>query len=64
MLLQNVRKLCQARGITLYRLEHDLGFGNGTVRKWEWITPRVDRVKQVADYFGVTVDFLMKEGNQ
>lgn len=62
MLLQRIKALCTRNGITIYRLERDLDFGNGTIRSWEDSTPGSDKLKKVADYFHVTVDELMKDG--
>lgn len=60
-MLQRIKALCTEKGITIYRLERDLGFGNGTARKWKNSVPGSDKLKRIADYFGVTVDELLKE---
>ena len=46
------------------KLEKAVGLGNGVIGKWQNSSPRVDSVKLVADFFGVTVDDLLadKEG--
>lgn len=61
MLFENVNALCKKHGTALYKLEKELGFGNGALYKWAEQTPSVDRVKAVADYFGVTVDALLAD---
>lgn len=61
MIYLNIKKLCAEKGISIARLEREVGLGNATVRGWESSVPHVDRVKMVADYFGVTVDDLLKE---
>ena len=61
MILRKVVELCEKKGISVYRLENDLEFANGTIRKWNNAKPRADKLKAVADYFGVTVDELLKE---
>jgi transcriptional regulator with XRE-family HTH domain len=48
-------------GITISKLEAEMGFGSSTIRKWATSAPSVDKLKKVADYFGVTVDELLKE---
>lgn len=60
-MLEQIKRLCTKKGITIFRLERDLGFGNGTVRGWATANPQSDKLKRVADYFGVTVDELLKE---
>lgn len=45
--------------MTVKQLERELGFANGTLRRWDDISPGVDRVLAVADYFCVPIEFLM-----
>lgn len=59
MLIENVRRKCRERGITLAELERATGIGNGVIARWEGSSPRVDNVQKVAEYFGVTVDELL-----
>ena len=61
MLLENISKLCKERGITFAELERETGLGNGTVRRWGEMNPRVDLLKKVADYFCVTLDEIMSK---
>ena len=61
MILQNIKRLCEANDITFAKLEREAGLGNGTISRWGDGKPRVDKLKLVADYFHVTVDFLLKE---
>ena len=58
-LLGRIRRLCETTGDTLASLEKKLGFGNATIRKWDDATPSGDRLSKVADYFGVSVDYLL-----
>lgn len=51
--------LATERGLGLATLDSILGFGNGTIGKWDKFNPSADKLKIVADYFGVTVDFLL-----
>lgn len=60
-MLEQIRGLCTEKGITIFQLERDLDFGNGTVRKWKNSAPGSDKLKRVADYFGVTVDALLRK---
>lgn len=58
MVYTAIVNLCKERGISISRLERDLGLGNATIRGWSKSSPRVDNLRLVADYFGVTVDSL------
>ena len=61
MLLENVKRLCYQHRISIWALEKAIGVGNGTIGKWGNRSPRVETLTKVADYFGVTVDDLLKE---
>lgn len=54
-----VKKLAQKRGITLKQLSEKLEFGESTIYKWKNQAPKTEYLESVADYFGVTVDFLL-----
>ena len=59
MLLDNIKKLCSQKRISLSQLESDVKLGKKTVFRWNEVSPSVDKLKRVADYFGVTVDELL-----
>ena len=59
MLYQNIVVLCKGKGISISKLEKETGLGNGTVGRWEKSSPSVENVKKVADYFEVSVDYLI-----
>lgn len=54
-----IKELCRKRGVSIARLERDLNIGNGTIAKSSSSFMRSDRLKQVADYFGVSMEYLM-----
>ena len=59
-LYDRIQKLCEERKISIARLESDCGFSNSTIKKWKATsTPGVDKIKAIAQYFGVTVDYLL-----
>lgn len=57
-LYEKIKLLAKERKISIRKLEEDLGYGNGTIRRWETTSPGFDKVEKVADYFGVTTDYL------
>lgn len=61
MLLDVIKARCEEKGITIAQLEREAHISNGVVRRWGTLNPRLDNLKAVADYFGVTVDELLKE---
>lgn len=60
-MLANIQKLCQEAGISIPKLEKELGFGNGAIYKWPTNIPSIDKVQKVANYFGVTIDDLLSD---
>lgn len=55
-----VNALCAERGISITKLASELGFSSSTPNNWRDMAglPRAKTVKAVADYFGVSVDYL------
>ena len=58
-LKERIKELANTEGISLPALESELGFGNGTIVKWDKSTPNAEKLNAVAQYFGVTMDYLM-----
>lgn len=54
-----IKELANAKGLSLPNLESELGFGSGTIVKWDKSTPNVDKLQKVANYLGVTIDYLV-----
>ena len=58
-LRDTIKGLCKERNISLSKLETELGFAKGYVSKLDKSTPNSAKIQQIADYFGVTVDYLI-----
>ncbi len=41
------------------KLDAELGFGNGTIGKWDRYAPSSDKLQKVANYFEVSTDYLL-----
>ena len=54
--IENLRK---SKGISQGALEKELGFSNGSISKWKNSMPTPERLKKLADYFQVSVDYLV-----
>lgn len=54
-------KLIQSYGITPYKVSKETGISQSTLSDWKKgkITPKSDTMKKLADYLGVSVDYLM-----
>lgn len=56
---ERIKDLCRKHGISMNKLEDVLGFGKGYISKLGTTTPNTAKIKLIADYFGVSVDYLM-----
>ena len=61
LILDNIKRLCREHKTNITSVENEVGLGFGTVYKWGKVSPSVDNLKLVADYFGVTVDDLLSD---
>ena len=53
--------LLQERNISSYKLTKDTGINNGLISTWRKgvITPSAENLVKLADYFNVSVDYLL-----
>ena len=51
--------LCKQRKISVHKVEKDLGYGNGYFRSLKKKEMPAQRAREVSNYFGVTVEYLM-----
>lgn len=54
-------KLLQAHGITPYKVSKETGVSQSTLSDWKRgiSTPKQDKLQKIADYLGVSLDYLM-----
>ena len=57
--VERVKSICKNRKIPISKLEKDLGFSNGYIGQLRKGVFPDDRLGRIADYLGVTVDYLM-----
>lgn len=58
-LKERIKQLCKEHGVSMNKVENDLSFGKGYISKLGTSTPNVTKIQQIADYFGVGLDFLL-----
>lgn len=62
--------LCNKNNVTPYRVCKETGLTTATISNWKAgrYTPKQDKLQKIADYFGVTLEYLMtgekKEGEE
>lgn len=45
--------------MTIAELERKLNFSNGQIRRWQKANPNAEHLRAIADYFDVSVDYLL-----
>lgn len=60
MLKERIKFLCRSKGISVPKLEIELGLSSGSISKWDKSSPKADNIAKVADYFGVSIDYLLE----
>lgn len=58
-ILERIQLLCKEGNTNPSNLEVELGFGKGTLYKWNKSSPNTDKLSAVADYFDVSIDWLL-----
>ena len=54
-----IKELCLENNISQTRLEDELGLGKTIIAKWRHSSPNVESLMKVAEYFHVSVDYLI-----
>ena len=58
-LKERIKQLCKNNEISMNQLEKELGFAVGYISKLDKSTPNSKYIQRIADYFNVSVDYLM-----
>jgi len=58
-LVDRIEQVILSKKLTFNRVEHDCGFGNGTIKRWLVQSPRLDKLVAVSQYLDVSLDYLV-----
>lgn len=58
---EKIKMLCKEKGISIRTLESACGLSHGSVSKWDKHEPSHGKLYTVADYLGVSVNYLLSE---
>ena len=65
MFFNRFKALCDEKGISVYRACTDIGLNRSAVAKWKsGGKPNGTTAARLADYFGVTTDYLLEQTEQ
>ncbi|EJZ8852837.1 helix-turn-helix domain-containing protein [Enterococcus faecalis] len=54
-----IKELTKRKKMSIRQLEITLGYSNGYFSKWKKVSPNSEGLQKVADYFNVSVDYLL-----
>ena len=58
-LVDRLDRVVKERGLTFNRIERELGLGNGTIKRWNDQSPRLDKLTAVAQFVDISLDYLV-----
>lgn len=58
-LYENIKQVAKTKGYSINRLEQELGFARSYIGKFKTITPSAEKIQQIADFLGVSTDYLL-----
>lgn len=63
-LYERIDELAKKQKISVFDLSLKLGMGRNAIYQWRKSVPNVEAVQKVADYFNVSVDYLLDRTEQ
>lgn len=60
LIYENVKELCDKKGISISELEKKAKLGNGTIGGWRSSSPRLSNLQAVAEVLNVKIEKLLK----
>lgn len=66
MFYEKFKKLCDENGVTCNKVALEIGLSNATPTTWKkrGLTPRYETLQKIAEYFHVSVEYLINGGEE
>lgn len=61
MLYSKIKAICRDKNISVASVERESGLSNGTISKWNDVSPTIGNLTAVAKVLGISVTTLMKD---
>lgn len=61
MVYENVKALCDKKGISITQLEKEADLSNGSIGKWKNCIPKADSLQAVSKVLKVKMEKLLEE---
>lgn len=59
MIYTNIKREAGKKNMSIRHIEQTAGLSNGSVAKWNVVSPSVENLKKVADLLGVKIEKLL-----
>ena len=59
MIYDKIKEVCKSKGVSVTSVERKAGLSNGTISKWNDVSPTVDKLNAVAKVLKVKIDTLL-----
>lgn len=61
---EKFEKLLKEQKTTIYRVSKETGIPDSTLYEWKSgkYIPKIDKLKKIADYFNVSINYFLEEG--
>lgn len=60
LFVQNIRNACKKKGITISKMETELGLSQGLISRWSKTCPSFDKVAMIVKYLDISFESLME----
>lgn len=57
-IFDRIKNLCSLKGITLTKMEKEIGLSQGASYKWKISSPSMEVLNKLSNFFNVSVDYL------
>lgn len=58
-LFEKIKELAEKRGLSINGLEEKMGYSRNSLYNLKTKKPNAERLQEIADYFGVSTDYLL-----
>ena len=64
MIFERIKQLAKNKGISIYQLERDNNLSNGSISKWNRVTPSAESLNSVAKSLDTTMDEILNSSEK
>ena len=62
-MVDRIIALIKEKGLSVYAVEKQLGFGNGAIKRFDTNSPSIDKIILLSDFLNVSIDYMAMKKN-